>query len=81
MNKKLLSILFTICVSTAGLEAGIMEEKSGENWLKGKLQAHEEFLEETARLDSPFHNKGVSTRELKALINARYSRIENRRRR
>lgn len=61
--------------------AGIMEEKSGENWLKGKLKAHEEFMQETARLDSPFHNKGVSTRELKGLINARYSRIENRRRR
>lgn len=61
--------------------AGIMEEKSGEKWLRGKLQAHEDYIQETARLDSPFHNKGISTRELKALINARYSRIENRRRR
>ena len=61
--------------------AGILEEKSGEKWLRGKLKAHQEFIAETERLDNPFHSKGISTRELKALINARYSKIENRRRR
>lgn len=61
--------------------AKIMEEESGEKWLRGKLKAHEEYLAETARLDSSFHNKGISTRELKALINTKYQKVEHRRRR
>ncbi len=61
--------------------AKIMEEESGEKWLRGKLKAHEEYLAETERLDSSFHNKGISTRELKALINTKYQKAAHRRRR
>lgn len=61
--------------------AGIMEEESGEKWLRGKLEQYGEYIAETQRLDTPFHNKGVTARELKALINTKYQQKAHRRRR
>ncbi len=61
--------------------AVIMSEESGTKWLQGKLKAYRDFMEETQRLGSSFHSRGISPAELRERINARYQRIEHRRRR